>query len=306
MDTTGNKKLIDLHTHLDTLDDLFLIRSKSQNHLYKLEEHNIKGRKTILSVAIYTQFYQDHDKLIHIIKRLSARIDKLAGATLIKNKADLRSDFQLGVILHLESAHTFVNYEKELDQIFKLGVRGIIPVHFYNNKIGKSCDDLTPSFLKNKSQQGLTQFGIDFIKACNQRSIWLDVSHCTDQTTIDIIANADNVIASHIGMRELVSNKRNIPLSLIQKIIQKDGLIGLIPWQHLIGKQANAYQEQINYAIENNFVKNICIGSDFGSPIATHPKYRSIFDIERTIENNPDISDDMTWNNAYDFFSRCL
>ncbi len=299
------KKLVDLHTHLETLAEVFQLRSRLQDHVCSLRAHIKKDHKIILSVAMYVQFYQKYDDLIQLIKNFKNEIRQIEGVKLILNKDDLTADFSVGIILHIESARTLKDLD-QLDELHELGIRGVIPVHFHNNKIGQSCDDLARRFQLRKNDPGLSEFGIEFVKACNQKNIWLDLAHATDHTAEMILEHAKHVMVSHVGIRDLVGSKRNLPIKTLKKVAEKDGLIGLIPWKHLIGDEGNAYQKQIEFALEHNLAKALCIGSDLGAPIATHENYRSLFDLEKAVNEFPDIAQDMKWNNALNFFKKSL
>ncbi len=274
--------------------------------MISLKSHVREDRKTILSVAMYVQFYQDYEPLIAMIRDFRNIVLDLDGCKLIQTKEDLESDFQVGVILHIESGRTFENAKEQLAEVYDLGVRGIIPVHFEDNKIGNSCDAPKRRFFLKRTDAGLSNYGANFVEECNKLGMWLDLSHCTDKTANSILEIADHAMVSHVGIRDLVHWQRNFPIKFFKKLAAKGGVFGLCPWQHLIGDKPDAYQSQIEFAVEYDLQKAICIGSDFGAPIGTHENYRSLFDLEKAMDDFPSIAEDMQWNNAFNFFQSAL
>lgn len=300
------EKILDLHTHLDTLGELFSYRSKIQHHKYTLEDHLNGQAKYLLSVAIYVPASKGYDGLLKHIVDFKTKIAKYPDVKLIKNKQDLNSNFKIGVILHVESARVITKGREQINELADLGIKGIIPMHFVDNKIGNSCDDPLRRLKLKRNDHGLTEYGHQFIEECNKRNLWLDISHSSDQTALDILKLANNVMLSHVGIRDLVDKKRNQTINVMKKIQEKNGVIGLIPWEHLIGKRENDYKEQIQFAIGQGLENNLAIGSDFGAPIKTHRHSRGLNDLARIIKNIPEHKDQLLWDNGFEFFKRVL
>lgn len=300
------EKIIDLHTHLETLGSVFTSRSLIQNHQFHLDGHIRANHKTILSVAMYVPLFAGFDGLIKLINDFRNQIEKTDSVKLILNKNDLESDFNVGIILHIESARVIENHRLQLPELFDLGVRGIIPMHFVNNKIGISSDDPRNILSFKYKDTGLSVYGKEFIKHCNKLGMWIDLSHSSDNTAEEIVELADNVMISHVGVRDLVDKKRNQSVKLMKKIASKKGVIGLIPWTHLIGDQMDSYENQFNFLHHQGLENHIAIGSDFGAPIKTSTHHRSVFDLARSINKFDENKNLYKWNNAFEFFKRVL
>jgi membrane dipeptidase len=300
------KKIIDLHTHLDTLDDVFQFRTKIQSHLNRTQDHIKKNHKVILSVAMYVQIYQDYDSLVQLIKKFKEEISSLKETKLILNSADLDEEFKVGILLHVESGRVLENADVQLAELYSLGVRGIIPIHFKDNLVGTSCDDPLRRTGIKKSDQGLTEYGRGFIKKCNELKMWIDVTHTTDATASEILELGNFVMVSHIGIRDLVDRKRNKSIEFYKKLTSKGGLVGITAWCHLIGPDQDSLIKTYRFGLENELGESLCIGTDFGAPIKTHGSIKSIFDIANILDELPDSAENIQWNNAYRFFKEAL
>ena len=83
---------------------------------------------------------------------------------------------------------------------------------------------------ENDSRGGLTRLGRDAITEMNRLGIVADVSHCSDQTTWDILATSERpVIASHSNARAVREHVRNLTDEMITAIAASGGLIGMVP-----------------------------------------------------------------------------
>jgi membrane dipeptidase len=82
---------------------------------------------------------------------------------------------------------------------------------------------------ENDSRGGLTRLGQQAIAEMNRLGIVPDVSHCSDQTTWDVLATSEKpVIASHSNARALASHPRNLTDDMIKAIAASGGLVGMV------------------------------------------------------------------------------
>lgn len=301
------EKIIDLHTHLDTLPSFASLRNKIQGHVYTIKEHIKKDTQCILGVAIYVQAYQNYDDMVLMINNLKKEINSFGDEIrLITKKADLHGDYKVGITMHIESARILTDFENQLPHLYKLGVRGIIPIHFKDNFIGASCDDLFRRAKIKKADHGLSQKGKNFIKLMNELHMWVDLSHTMDTTADEMLELANEVMVSHGAIRDIVNQKRNKDIDFLKKVAAKGGIFGLIPWQHLIGEDKNSYHHVVETAIEYGLHHSACIGTDLGAPIKTHQDIKSLFDLGEIISEFKEYEQNIKWENAFHFFERAL
>lgn len=302
------KKIIDLHTHLETLHPIVHFRNKLQGHLIDVKGHLRKDpdTKVILGAAMYVQVYQGYADLIKLTKEFVKHVESLGSDfKIIRTKADLESDFQVGVLLHVESARTMTQMHQQIPELFDLGIRGIIPIHFINNQFGDSGDDIYRRLKLKTKDNGLTDDGFRFIELCNKQEIWVDLSHATDRAADQMLEVTNFPMLSHIAIRDITNRPRNKNISFFQDVAKKNGIFGLTPWCHLIGDEADAYAKHITAANKHGLAKNICIGTDFGAPIKTYKSIKGLFDLGE-IADQFDNGEDIRWNNGFEFFKRAL
>lgn len=146
----------------------------------------------------------------------------------------------------------------------------------YPNEIG------TPNILywdKEKhileeNQTSLTKFGFECIQRMSELHMIIDLSHASDQVAKDILdSSAQGIVASHSNARKLTPHPRNLSDELIQKIADKNGLIGINFFdQFLKLKQPTnlpaAISEHLWYMYQLVGEDSLCFGSDFdGIPV---------------------------------------
>ena len=263
-------------------------------------EHTREGYQSIIHTSLYVPPYLGYRDLVKLTKKVIQEIDQLdQRVLLISNKEDLNKEFNLGIVLGIESARLITRHEDQLEELFSLGVRGVIPVHFIDNHLGNSCDDPRRRSGLRSHDDGVTSAGRDFARHLNRLGMWVDLTHTTEQTGTDFLELCERVIISHVGVRDLRPLQRNKPIQFLKSIAEKGGLIGLSPWLHLIGSQSII--DHIKFCQEQGLGENICFGSDLGAPIKTDSRIKSAIDLfDLTQDEN------FLYKNAYQFFSNNL
>lgn len=139
----------------------------------------------------------------------------------------------------------------DLETLYELGLRSIIPVWNNENKFGSG----------NKTDKGLTCLGIQLIEKSIELGIIIDVSHANEKTFYDIINVIEkgnnkniNLIASHSNVRTLCDRDRNLTDEQLITLKEHNGYIGLFTNGNFVSinnKNMN-YDEKIK-----NFLKHL-------------------------------------------------
>ena len=164
----------------------------------------------------------------------------------------------------------------ELEHLYKLGLRSILPVWNEENKFGSGI----------RSDKGLTELGKELIKKAIDLNMIIDVSHANEKTFDDILdiiekENYSNIIVSHSNAKSLCNNKRNLSDEQLNRLKKLSGYIGLVGYVNFVSldNESMNYQERQDY-----FIK--------------HLKY--LIDVIKFPINKIFISsDDMSWNNKF-------
>jgi len=134
--------------------------------------------------------------------------------------------------------------------------------HFFDNKLGGSLHGI--------SNQGLTDFGRDVVKAMEAKKIIVDLAHASPQMAADVLAIATRpVVVSHTGIHGNCETKRNFSDELMKQIADKGGLIAIGFWEAATcDTSPKGVAKTIVAAIKLLGEDHVALGSDYDGSIA--------------------------------------
>jgi membrane dipeptidase len=211
-----------------------------------------------------------------------------AGARLVRTAGEVRStadDGMLGVILGLEGADCVGTDLGLLAQLARDGVRVIVPVHLGDNQIGTTClpwqKYLGPIPVR-RQPEGLTTFGVEFVKAMNDLGVVIDGSHADEPTLMGMIEHSSApVICSHAGARAVSNFERYLSDDAIRAAAGIGGVIGLWPY-YMSGKGTptlDAVAAHARHVADLVGPQHVCLGTDMNGVPGLADGYRSEKDV---------------------------
>lgn len=134
-------------------------------------------------------------------------------------------------MLTLEEGAVVNNDLAILRNYYRLGVRMITLTWNYPNGIGYpnliSTKEYKDLYHINK-EDGLTDFGIEYIKEMERLGIIIDVSHLGDAGFYDVIKHtAKPFVASHSNARTICGVARNMSDDMIRQLAKRNGVMGI-------------------------------------------------------------------------------
>ncbi|MDR0922209.1 MAG: dipeptidase [Lactobacillales bacterium] len=179
---------------------------------------------------------------------------------------------KIGAMLTLEGCSPIGNSLERLEMLLDDGV--MITSLVWNE--GNLCAD----GIRQKRGAGVSDFGFKVIEKCNERGVWLDVSHISDAGFWDVLQSATHVMASHSNARAVCGNKRNLTDEQIQALISHDGLLQLVFCPDFVKGDETTHAADLTVTIDDLMkhvahiiklggAKNLGLGSDFDG-IETH------------------------------------
>lgn len=186
--------------------------------------------------------------------------------TMFKKSIEHLKDFQeegiipkdIDYIYSIEGCD-FLDGVDDLDTLYKLGLRSMLPVWNNPNKFGSG----------NRDTYGLTEAGVELIKKAIDLGIIIDVSHANQNTFYDIADVVDyeknkgkkaNLIASHSNVRMLCDRERNLTDRQLRTLKHLDGYIGLFTNGNFLSldNKTLSYEERIkNYLKHLDYIINV-------------------------------------------------
>ncbi len=141
----------------------------------------------------------------------------------VEKAEDVRSAKALGkmaVNLHFQGTLPFQRDARLVEVYKKLGVHHALMSYNNKNLVGDGCHERTDS--------GLSQFGLELIAEMNRVGMIVDVSHTGYRTSMEAIeASSAPVIMSHSSPREVYDHERNVPDDQIVALAKTGGVMGI-------------------------------------------------------------------------------
>jgi membrane dipeptidase len=127
---------------------------------------------------------------------------------------------QVAILPSLEAASILENELDRVDILYGFGIRCMGITYNEANSLG--------SGLIENRDGGLTNFGRRVIERMNRLGMMIDISHCGDQTSLDVIETSKHpVFITHAGARALWNTPRMKPDHVLQACAEKGGIIGV-------------------------------------------------------------------------------
>ncbi len=183
---------------------------------------------------------------------------------LIRNYGDIeaaRRSGKLGVLVNIQSSDPIGTALHNLDLFYGLGLRQGQLTHNWRNWVGDGCTERT--------QAGLTYFGVDLVRRMNELGIIVDVSHSGYQTTLDAVeASSKPIVFSHTNCKALCDHPRNKSDLQIRALAKKGGVMGISCFNWFVSDKPRSTLDDVldhfDHVIKLVGPDHVGIGSDFG------------------------------------------
>lgn len=216
-----------------------------------------------LTVATYTDDFRQAIRAIYNhYCVLDAYPDQTMLVTVASDVERCKREGRLGVILGFQGG-TPIEDDLELLTIFhRLGIRIIGPTYMERNLLGDGC--LEPA------NQGLTYFGIQFVREMNRLGMLIDLSHAGYALCEDVLAHSKDPVAfTHSNSRTLCDVPRNVPDSILRAVAVAGGYVGVSPYSAIVGRLESGrpkledFLRHLDYLVELVGPDHVGIGTDF-------------------------------------------
>ncbi len=182
-----------------------------------------------------------------------------------------KKEGKIAMVPTLEAATQIENEVDRVDVLYGLGVRCMGIAYSEANALGAGLRELRDG--------GLTQFGRQVVRRMNQLGMSIDVSHCGDQTTRDVIEVSEKpIFITHAGARSLWNTNRMKPDDIFKMCAEKGGVIGIEAAPHTTLTKTNkvhtleTVMEHFEYVANLVGIEHVAFGPDtlFGDHVGLH------------------------------------
>ncbi|MFC1564345.1 membrane dipeptidase [candidate division KSB1 bacterium] len=190
---------------------------------------------------------------------INANRDYLLKATEVADIDRARNERKIALIYLFQNTTPLGDNLEKLRFFYNLGVRSIQLTYNSSNLVGSGCME--------RSDRGISNFGIGLIEKLNETGILIDLSHAGMQTMKEAIQfSGKPVVISHSGCKSLYEHPRTTSDENLRALADKGGVIGIFQINPSIGpKQRNTLDDFIDHidrAVRITGIDHVGIGSD--------------------------------------------
>jgi membrane dipeptidase len=174
--------------------------------------------------------------------------------------AAAKRDNELGIILHFQGTDPIEDDVDLIDAYKGLGV-GIIQLTYnIKNRVGDGCEERTDA--------GLSRFGLDVIKRMNEARVIVDCSHTGYRTTMEAIeASTRPAVFSHAGCFSVHPSPRNIKDDQIKAVAATGGLVGAVGYPAFVSAASrptlDEFIRHIEHMVNLAGIDHVALGIDY-------------------------------------------
>lgn len=197
--------------------------------------------------------------------------DRLLKATTGADFAAAKKTGRIAVVLGFQNATIVESNVQNLDKLHAAGTRCIQLTYNSRNLLGDGCTERTNA--------GLSDFGVDVVHRMNELGIVVDLSHCGEQTSKDGIELSNRPPAfTHTVCKAIYNHVRGKSDELLRAISNKGGMIGVTTLGYFVGPTEKTsledYFRQIDHAVKVGGIDHVGIASDYAirGIMATHTR----------------------------------
>lgn len=195
--------------------------------------------------------------------RIKENPDRFICAKSADDFVQAKKENKVAVMMGFQNTTMIEKSFDNLDILYQAGTRWIQLTYNERNLVGDGCTERTNA--------GLSDFGVELVERMNELGIIVDLSHCGQQTTDDGIKFSKTGASINHSMCEALH--RNHPRAKtdaqIRAMAEKGGVIGIICLGYMIGPNLGTettletYVDHIEHAVKVGGIDHVGLAADF-------------------------------------------
>lgn len=167
---------------------------------------------------------------------------------------------RVGVIQGFQNATMIESDIANLDALHARGARCVQLTYNARNLLGDGCTERTNA--------GLSDFGVEAVRRMNELGIVVDLSHCGEQTTSDAIeVSARPPAFTHTMCRAIYDHVRAKSDAHMKQLAAKGGVVGIVMLGYFVGPTAETsfddYLTHVDHAVRVAGIDHVGLSSDY-------------------------------------------
>jgi len=194
-------------------------------------------------------------------RRVRENPDELVRATKAAHVERAKTEGKMAVVFGFQNATMLGGKVENLDALFELGTRCIQLTYNARNLLGDGCTERTNA--------GLSDFGVGVVERMNELGIIVDLSHCGPRTSSDGIEISRKPPAfTHTFCEALYrGHPRAKTDELIKGMADRGGMTGIAALGYFIGPSPDTtiedYLNHVDHAVKVAGIDHVGLATDF-------------------------------------------
>ena len=190
---------------------------------------------------------------------VAASRGRLARATTVAELEQAAARDEIALVYYTQNATAISDDAQRLDVLHRLGVRIVQLTYNTRNLLGDGCLERTNA--------GLSRFGVEAVERMHDLRILVDVSHSGDATTLDAITLAKRPVAiTHAGCKAVFDHPRNKTDEALRALADRGGVVGIFQINPYLGPNErntlDDFLRHVDHALDVAGIDHVGIGSD--------------------------------------------
>ncbi|RTE54767.1 dipeptidase [Arenibacter aquaticus] len=255
-----NDKIDELYSKAIVNDGLIIGRNWNEESFKALAQSGYTGFNVSVDSGDLAKGLRNLKAWQEIIKE---NPDQLILATSSQDYIQAKKEDKAAVMLGFQNATMVGKSIENLDTLYESGMRWMQLTYNERNLLGDGSTERTNC--------GLSDFGLEVVDRMNELGIIIDLSHCGEQTTNEGIAHSKSPVSINHSMCEALH--RNHPRAKtdeqIRAMADKGGIMGIICLGYMIGPKLGiettleTYVDHIDHAVKVGGIDHVGLASDF-------------------------------------------
>ena len=258
--SSQQQKIAELFKKAIIIDGLVISRDWNEESFDALTKSGYTGFGTSLASGSLKSALKS---LTEWQKRIEINSDKLIFAKTADDFTRAKKENKVAILFGFQNATMIEKSIDNIDVLYQAGTRWIQLTYNQRNLLGDGCTERTNA--------GLSDFGIEAVERMNERGIIVDLSHCGHQTTNDGIRFSNTGPCFNHTMCESLYKKhpRSKTDKQIRAMANKGGIMGVICLGYMIGPSLGTkttletYVDHIDHAVKVGGIDHVGVAADF-------------------------------------------
>jgi len=265
--SSGNSKSMLMPENIDKVyddaiihDGLVIARNWNEDSFEALQKSGYTGFNASLDSGDLANALKNLDEWKNRIKENPNRLILAPSA---EDFIQAKKEKKVAVMLGFQNSTIIENSIDNLDTLYQAGTRWMQLTYNERNLLGDGCTERTNA--------GLSDYGIEVVERMNELGIIIDLSHCGVQTTNDGIKFSKTGASINHSMCEALykNHPRAKTDEQIRAMADKGGVMGIICLGYMIGPNLGidttleTYVDHIAHAVKIGGIDHVGLGSDF-------------------------------------------